>query len=315
MHGKIRVGTASWLDPGFVADWYPKKLPASERLPYYAEHFDLVELNSSFYAIPRAAQVARWCDQTPKGFLFDVKLHKLLSRHSTPPNLLPPDLRKMAEIDGKKVKMTPRLEEAVAKRFLREIEPLEECHKLGALLLQLSPGFSPRSHKLSELEDLFSLLKGKSVAVELRNKGWVTEERLEETEKFFRKHHISLVVVDAPETAHFMAMPYVDLVTDKRLAYMRCHGRNEEGYVRGRSVATRFNYQYSEQELQELAEKAEQLAQIAKETHVIYNNNASDYAIQSAKKFREIIDGESARGRRGKGQQTERESLELVPAN
>src|SRR5947208_17172090 len=98
MHVKILVGTASWSDPGFVADWYPKKLPASERLPYYAEHFNLVELNSSFYAIPNHFQVERWCDQTPEKFTFDVKLHKLLSRHSTPANLLPPDLRKLAEL-------------------------------------------------------------------------------------------------------------------------------------------------------------------------------------------------------------------------
>jgi uncharacterized protein YecE (DUF72 family) len=48
----IRVGTASWTDPGFVADWYPRGLPAPARLGWYAGHFDYVEVNSSFYAIP-----------------------------------------------------------------------------------------------------------------------------------------------------------------------------------------------------------------------------------------------------------------------
>src|SRR5688572_7647407 len=73
--GRIRLGTASWTDPGFVADWYPKGLPAAGRLPWYAKHFDLVEVNSTFYAVPSAATTAKWCDQTPDGFVFDVKLH------------------------------------------------------------------------------------------------------------------------------------------------------------------------------------------------------------------------------------------------
>ena len=54
MAGKIRVGTSSWADPGFVKEWYPPKMAARERLPWYAERFDYVELNSSFYAVPTA---------------------------------------------------------------------------------------------------------------------------------------------------------------------------------------------------------------------------------------------------------------------
>src|SRR5438132_259767 len=92
-HGIIRVGTASWSDPGFVKDWYPKGLPSKERLPWYAEHFRLVEVNTSFYAVPAPEVVANWCEQTPSDFVFDVKLHQLLSRHSTPVKMLPADLR------------------------------------------------------------------------------------------------------------------------------------------------------------------------------------------------------------------------------
>src|ERR1051325_10785321 len=90
MKKEIMIGTASWSDPGFVADWYPKGLPANQRLEWYAQHLNLVEVNSSFYAIPRAKQVGSWCRQTPEGFLFNVKLHKLLSRHSTNPEFRRP---------------------------------------------------------------------------------------------------------------------------------------------------------------------------------------------------------------------------------
>jgi uncharacterized protein YecE (DUF72 family) len=77
MAGLVRVGTASWTDPGFIADWYPPDLPAAERLRYYAERFNFVEVNSSFYAVSARRVVERWLQQTPPGFVFDIKLHRL----------------------------------------------------------------------------------------------------------------------------------------------------------------------------------------------------------------------------------------------
>jgi uncharacterized protein YecE (DUF72 family) len=94
----VRIGTASWTEPEFIkAGWYPPGLPAGERLAFYAERFDMVELNSSFYAIPAAKVCERWVQQTPEGFLFDVKCHRLLSRHATKVDALPPDLRDHAD--------------------------------------------------------------------------------------------------------------------------------------------------------------------------------------------------------------------------
>src|SRR4051794_40238967 len=104
--GRILTGTASWTDPGFVADWYPAKLRAAERLGWYAEHFPLVEVNSSFYRIPETAVVRRWCDQTPEKFIFDVKLHRLLSRHSTKPEMLPPVIRSTTVVKKGRVELT-----------------------------------------------------------------------------------------------------------------------------------------------------------------------------------------------------------------
>jgi len=80
--GRILIGTSSWADPGFVKDWYPPGMPVRDRLPWYAQRFEAVELNSSFYAVPERSTVRRWAEVTPGGFTFDVKLHRLLSRHS-----------------------------------------------------------------------------------------------------------------------------------------------------------------------------------------------------------------------------------------
>jgi uncharacterized protein YecE (DUF72 family) len=289
MNGKILVGTASWTDPGFVADWYPKKVSASERLRWYAEHFNLVEVNSSFYRVPVRRFVERWCEQTPQGFVFDVKLHRLLSRHSTGPELLPKELRAKAAVKGDKVELTPALEEAVIERFLDALEPFETSGKMGALLLQLSPSFRPRANQLSELDHLVGLLKGHQLAIELRNRKWVAEEQLPETEAWFERHKVTFVMVDAPADPHFMIMPRLDVVTNPKLAYLRAHGRNARGYIAGRSVAERFAYDYSEKELEEMAQRAAKVVRHADELHLIYNNNASNYAPKAAEAMQRIL--------------------------
>ncbi len=289
MDGKILVGTASWTDPGFVAEWYPADLPASHRLRWYADHFPIVEVNSSFYRIPEAKLTKRWCKETPPGFVFDVKLHRFLSRHSTPLELLPPELRSKAVLKGKRVELTPSLERVVAKRFLQGLRPFEQSGKLGGLLLQLSPAFSPRHNKLPELNSLIELLEGKRVAVELRNGGWATSEMFAETRRFFVQRRIAFVMVDAPDDPHFTILPGVDLVTSPKLAYLRAHGRNVKGYIRGRSVPERFDYVYSKNELEQIAERASKASAQAREVHVIYNNNKADYAPRAASQFQEII--------------------------
>lgn len=289
MPGKVLTGTASWTDPGFVAKWYPAKLPASQRLRWYARHFNLVEVNSTFYRIPDAKVVKGWCDQTPSEFVFDVKLHRLLSRHSTRPELLPPDLRPRIKGTGKKVELTPRLEKEVAKRFLRGIEPFRDQNKLGALLLQLSPGFSPRHHHLEELDSLLELLQGYRVAVELRNRDWVAGDALAETKRFFARRKITFVMVDGPEHPHFMVLPSIDLVTNRQLAYLRAHGRNARGYIHERTVAGRFDYDYPREELEEIAERTARLVRQAGEMHVVYNNNKADYAPRAAATFQQIM--------------------------
>jgi uncharacterized protein YecE (DUF72 family) len=290
--GKILVGTASWTDPGFVERWYPKGMPAADRLAWYAEQFQMVEVNSTFYAVPDPRMVERWCRSTPDGFVFDVKLHQLLSRHSTAAKLLPPAIRKRAEIDAKgKVKLTRALEEAMIAEVLGPVKMLQAFGKLGALLLQLSPAFSPRAHQLSELEPLLHHLQGYRLAVELRNRNWAEGERLAETFEFFRAHSLSFVFVDAPAQNHFTIMPpTLNDITNPKLAYLRLHGRDAKAYTTGKTVAARFNYNYSDEEITEVAGRAKELAKEAKEVHVVFNNNALDYAPHAAARLRTALD-------------------------
>ena len=279
----IRIGTSSWADPEFVRDWYPPKLPAAARLSWYAEHFDYVEVNSTFYAVPVKKVVNRWDSETPSNFLFDVKLHGLLSRHAVKTTSLPPDIRRDAQASPRgNLILTSKLERLVAERILAEVEPLREAGKLGAFLLQLSPSFSPHKHKLNELEQLASLFRDERLAIELRHRNWLTEPHREETLAFFQSKRLPLVLVDAPESEHFTVMPTENLVTSPKLAYLRLHGRNERGYIAGKSVAERFNYDYSDDEIAGVATRVRDLAEETEEIHVAFNNNYSLYAPKAA---------------------------------
>ena len=266
-------------------------MPAGERLQWYAQHFEMVEVNSTFYSVPEPRMVERWCAATPDDFTFDVKLHQLFSFHSTPAKLLPPDLQRRVETDAKgSVKSTPDLREALLKNFLRSMSIFRDAGKLGVLLLQLSPAFSPRKHQLSELQRLIEMLSDYDLAIEFRNRNWAVGDQLESTIDFVRKHHATFVNVDAPASDHFMVMPSdVDEVTNSKVAYLRLHGRNEKAYITGKTVAARFDYDYSESEIAEVAQRSRKLAKEARELHVIFNNNNLDYAPRAALRLRKAL--------------------------
>jgi uncharacterized protein YecE (DUF72 family) len=290
MAGRILVGTSSWSDPGFVEDWYPAGMQARDRLGWYAQRFEYVEVNSSFYAIPAEKTVARWAEITPDPFTFDVKLHRLLSRHAAGLDSLPPDLRDDAQTNERgRVVLTPELESAMVALTLEAVAPLKEAGKLGPFLLQLTPAFAPGKHDLSELDALAERTGDHGLAVELRHKGWVDDKRLEQTLDWYESRGVAFVCVDSPPGDHVPILPPVDAVTRRDVAYLRCHGRNTEGYMKGKTVAERFGWVYSDEELEEIAQRAKTLTEDAGEVHVAFNNNRSSDAPDSARRFRELI--------------------------
>ena len=289
--GKTLIGTASWSDPGFVERWYPKKMPAHERLAWYAQHFEMVEVNSTFYSVPDLRTVERWAAATPNDFVFDVKLHQLFSFHSTNRKLLPPELQRIAKTDAKgKVEATESLRDAMLKAFLRPMSILQSAGKLGVFLLQLSPAFSPRKHELRELEPLIERLHEFSLAIEFRNRNWVVGEQLRSTIDFLRERKVAFVNIDAPAAEHFSIVPSdLNEITSSDFTYLRLHGRNAKAYLTGKTVAARFDYDYSGDEIDDVAERSKKLARAAKALHVVFNNNNLDYAPRAALRLRKAL--------------------------
>jgi uncharacterized protein YecE (DUF72 family) len=293
--GRIVVGTSSWADPGFVAEWYPKDLPSEEQLPYYAERFEAVEVNSTSYGVPTRDTVRRWDQRTPRGFTFDIKLHQAMSRHSAEVESLPKELRDRVDTTPRgRVRPSPELDEELARRYLSAVKPLTDAGKLSSFLLQLSPAFKPGSENLEELDDLLAALAPHPVAVEFRHRAWLHDERRERTLGWLEDHGAAFVAVDAPQGKPPTMLPRLDAVTRDDLAYLRLHGRNARGWVKGRSVAERFGYRYDDAELEEVAQRAERLAEEADTVRVMFNNNRGDDAPVAAQRMRQLLAQEPA---------------------
>jgi uncharacterized protein YecE (DUF72 family) len=268
------VGSAGW-EPPDAAAWYPPGLAAEERLTWYAERFDLVEVNTTFYAVPTRETVERWVEATPARFRFDVKLHRLLSWHAAPPESLPSDLRAGVDVNPRgNVVAGPALRAALAERLVQAIAPLVDAGRLGALLLQLSPAFAPDTHRLDELGPLLDLLGPYRVAIELRHRGWLDEEREEDTLEWFEEHHAAFVCVDAGPGEALTQLPGIDVVTRRDLAYLRLLGRSEP---------------LSERDLRDAATRVRALAAEADEVHALVISNAGGEGLAAARRLRELL--------------------------
>jgi uncharacterized protein YecE (DUF72 family) len=286
MAGRIVVGTSGWSYPASGEGWYPRGLPPRDRLPWYAERFDGVEVDSTFYAIPARRTVERWAEVTPAGFSFDVKLHRLLSRHAAAPSSLPVDLRDRVRTGPTgRVLVDAELERELCARTFATVEPLRAGGKLSSFLLQLTPAFKPGDHELVELEPLIDLLAPVPVAIELRHRGWLRDP--DRTLGWFEAAGAVFVCVDAPDVDAPVVLPAFDAVTRDDLAYLRAHGRNADGYLRGRSAGERFTWLYSEEELREIAGRAKRLAARAASVRLMLGNGA--YAMPSALRMRELL--------------------------
>jgi uncharacterized protein YecE (DUF72 family) len=281
--GHVVVATGGWSAP----EWYPRGLPPRDRLGSLAERLEAVEIDSSFYALPATRTVQRWAQITPERFSFTAKLHRALSRHAAPLKSLPTDLRDdVALTDRGRVVLDGDLEAKLCARTLAVFEPLYASGRLGCFLLQLTPAFNPGEHRLAELEPLVQALAPVPVAIELRHRDWM--HRRDATLGWFRDVGVAFVSVDAPVTTAPTAMPRDDAVTRGDLAYLRAHGRDAEGYVRGRSAGERFNYDYSDAELGELAGRARALAEDAESVVCVLANGG--YALDSALSLRELLE-------------------------
>jgi uncharacterized protein YecE (DUF72 family) len=278
---RIRIGTCSWADESLVKYWYPKGVRSGEeRLRYYAEHFDTVEANSTYYRLPDEQMVANWAERVPDGFVMHVKAFGMMTRHPVKADVLPPELRDGAPVDNRgRIDRPPReLRAEVFARFHAALEPLRTAGKLGGILMQFPSYIVCKPLSYEYLEWAKDQLRGDHMLVEFRHRSWLEEEHRAEVLSFLEELGATYVIVDAPKTEAKNLVPTVVARTSP-MAYVRMHGRNAATWnIRGRSAAERFDYLYSDEELREWAQPLKELAAGAREVYVMLNNNGRSRA-------------------------------------
>ena len=291
--GDIKVGTASWTDRTLIeSGWYPPEArTAAARLRFYASRFPLVEVDSTYYALPGEQNAVSWAERTPGSFTFNVKAFSLFTHHPTRIAALPADLREAAaQEDGKATVYLRNLKDpAVAdeawKRFLAALEPLRQAGKLGAILLQFPQWFPISRANKEYIVSCAARAAPRRVCVEFRNHTWMTPDNQQETLRFLAEHQLPYVCVDMPQGFPSSIPPVVAATAD--LAVVRMHGHSE--HWDSKDIHERFGYRYTGEELADWAPKVRALAKEAGTTHVLFNNCYRDYAQVNAQQLVDML--------------------------
>jgi uncharacterized protein YecE (DUF72 family) len=284
----ILVGTAGWADRDLIASgWYPSsaKSPAG-RLAYYAERFPLVEVDSSYYAIPAERTVRGWAENS-SGLVLDVKAYSLLTGQRTRTASLPVQLRELARTDWIMADSgSPALLDSVWEYFHACFEPLSRSGRLSRVLLQFPRTYVFGTRGLRLVADALEHCRPLRAAVEWRHPSWFEPEHRERSLSLLREYDAAFVCVDMPQ-AHPGSVPPLLAVTSDT-AVIRLHGHSSDWS--GGSKEDRYRYEYSAAELAEWAGRAQQLAQQADDVHVVVNTCCAGAAQRSAAQLRDLLD-------------------------
>ena len=298
--GIVSVGTAGWTDPTLIAPgvFYPAHATSAEdRLRFYAEQFPIVEVDSSYYALPSRRSAELWVARTPDDFTFNLKANALMTGQPSEVSRLPKELREALpaplrekqRIYGKD--LPPELYDAVWAWFRDALEPLHAAGKLGAVLLQYPRWFLPSRESAAELLDAQRRLGEYGAAVEFRNHRWLTGRTRERTLEFLAEHDLPHVMVDGPQGME-SSLPPTPAVTSSRLALLRLHGRRAETWETPNvSVVERFRYLYDREELSGWLPGIVEAAKDAKRLHVIQNNCYANYGTTNALELVALLRG------------------------
>lgn len=287
--GKIYYGVCSWTDKTLTAGgtFYPADVKSAEaRLRFYASRFPLVEVDSTYYAPPSVHNARLWAERTPPGFLFNVKVHALLTHHPADVQRLPLPVREMLPSAVREKRraylreMPLQVVAAIWSLHVEALRPLADAGKLGCVLFQFPPWFRATRGAADYLRQLRDRLPYR-IAVEFRGGGWMDEERRGRTLALLEALGYAYVAVDEPQGFRSSTPPIAACTAP--LAIVRFHGRNTETYEKkGISVAERFRYLYAEEELREWVAPIQALAETADQVHVLMNNCHGDDGIRNA---------------------------------
>ncbi len=253
----IRLGTSGFSYDDWIGEVYPEDLPRRVWLEYYAERFDTVELNVTYYRIPELKTVKGWVDRSPATFTFSVKAHRSLTHE-----------RKMPDYQA----------------FSERLAPLAEAGKLACVLAQFPHSFHPTPQNTDYLKQMRDGFMELPVVIEFRDSAWVSESTFE----LLRTLGLGFCCVDEPRLKGLI--PPVAVVTSD-IAYVRFHGRNAAQWWDHEYAWQRYDYTYSEEELQSWVPRLQELDAAAPLTLVYANNHYRGQSVDTLSKLETLLTG------------------------
>jgi len=261
----LRIGTSGWNYPSGNGTWagifYPPKrgrVKGFDELAYYAEHFDTVEINTTFYGQPRANVSQTWADRTPHDFEFSLKLYRKFTHPDTPG--------------------VPEMHDADIDEYRRGIEPLAAAGKIGALLAQFPPSFKQSPRSQAYLDALLHRFHDYPMAVELRHRSW--SDDFNATLSLLNARGAALTQIDEPKFSVSIRQNQLPNVTS--FYYMRLHGRNAAQWWKHDKSEDRYNYLYSADELRPIADTADAARRLVKKFYLYFNNHFAAKGVVNA---------------------------------
>jgi uncharacterized protein YecE (DUF72 family) len=261
----IKVGTSGFSFPYWKGTVYPPGLPEKEMLPFYEKEmgFNILEVNFTYYSLPSQKSFEAMSKKTSRDFEFVVKAYKEMTH----------EIRDKA---------TGRIADnhEVFEKFKFSLAPLIRDGKLNSVLAQFPYGFFPNRDTFAYLQRFKEAFSEIPLAYEFRNQSWVRES----TFQFLEKNGIAFCIVDEPKLPKLL--PYTPRVTSE-IGYFRFHGRNPDWFRASRDV--RYNYLYSEQELNEFVPDIKKISMSTAKTLVFFNNCYSGHAAKNAAQMAKLL--------------------------
>jgi len=281
----LRIGTSGWNYPSGRGRWngifYPPsrgRAKGFDELSFYADHFNTVEVNSTFYGQPRPEITRAWAARTPPGFEFSVKLYQKFTH---------PKMFKQAYVKGVAagdaaadalLDVLVKPNESDLGEFKRGVDPLASSGKMGALLAQFPPSFKSDEPSRDYLTWLLRAFSGYSVAVELRHASW--SDALGDTLALLNAAGAAFVQIDEPKFR--LSIRQNQLPNIRSFYYMRLHGRNAAQWWTHDKAEDRYNYLYSAGELSEFVETLDAAREIVRKAYLYTNNHFSAKSVANA---------------------------------
>jgi len=254
---EIKIGTSGYSYDDWKGSFYPQNIQSGQMLEFYCQHFDTVELNVTYYTIPKTHTFERLVQKTPDDFEFIIKANQETT-HRRKEN------------------------DAAIKNLLESVKPVIEANKFHGFLAQFPYSFKNNEQNRKYLAQTRSLLKGHELFVEFRHDSWNKQQ----ISSFLESNDIGYVNVDEPNLNGLL--PAQSIVSSKN-AYIRFHGKNSKDWWDGQG-SVRYDYEYQHNELEDWMVHISQILKKAFKTYIFFNNHPGGKAPKNAKQMMKIIE-------------------------